>query len=123
MILYNSCSYDNEFIDANIFIKDSNDILIRRVIIQEMQYQEKKIYGKKHYIFYPNSIDNELIFIYDKNKFMINFDKKYSIKYTESENENNKEEFNKQLLEGVKYESKQSWINDIIAKDKLSLKK
>lgn len=54
---------------------------------------------------------------------MINFDKKYSIKYTESENENNKEEFNKQLLEGVKYESKQSWINDIIAKDKLSLKK
>jgi hypothetical protein len=52
MILYNSCSYDNEFIDTNIFIKDSNDILIRRVIIQEMQYQEKKIFTGKSIIYF-----------------------------------------------------------------------
>jgi len=122
MILYNSCSYDNEFINSNVFIKNSNDIFIRRIIIQEIQYQDKKInYGQKNYIFYPNSSNNEFIFIYDKNEFKIHFDKKCSIEYSENDNKNEKEKFNKKLSEGVNYKSGQSWINDIIEKDKSNL--
>ena len=80
MIINKDCSYDGRYNDI-LSIKKRNELKCKRLVIQKMTIEDKVIYDKKDYIFFPiKSNDNSIKFDYtigtQKKNFEICFENK-----------------------------------------------
>ena len=83
MIINNDCSYDGRYNDI-LEIKKRNELKCKRLVIQKMTIEDKVIYDKKDYIFFPiKSNNNSIKFDYtigtQKKNFEILLEKKACI--------------------------------------------
>ena len=60
MIINNDCSYDGRYNDI-LEIKKRNELKCKRLVIQKMTIEDKVIYDKKDYIFFPIKSNNNSI--------------------------------------------------------------
>lgn len=82
MVINNDCSYDGRYNDI-LSIKKRNEFKCRRLVIQKMIIEDKDIYDRKDYMFFPiKSSNSAIVFDYKigtNMQFGINFEKSDTI--------------------------------------------
>lgn len=110
MILYNACSYDNEYIS----VKNQNDnkLRLRRLIVQNLSFNDdtkELTLGEKNYLFIPKDNKGTFAFIYENKNISLMVQKadKKTIMKINGKDIMNEEEFNEKYEYITKKEKEQ----------------